>query len=82
MHGDSEAERFKANPLEFAFYTAVSNNDSAKELMQQELRELAVVLLQRVQRMHLLGLTIKESVKENLKLLLSAHYVNLAIRLI
>jgi type I restriction enzyme, R subunit len=34
VHGDSEAERLKLSPLEFAFYTAVANNDSAKELMQ------------------------------------------------
>jgi type I restriction enzyme R subunit len=34
---------------EYAFYTAVANNDIARELMQHDqLRELAVVLTQKV----------------------------------
>lgn len=70
VHGDSEAERLKLSPLEFAFYTAVSNNDSAKELMQQDkLRELAVVLLKRVRENASIDWTIKESVKAKLKVI-------------
>jgi type I restriction enzyme, R subunit len=70
VHGDSEAERLKLTPLEFAFYTAVSNNDSAKELMQQDkLRELAVVLLQKVRENATIDWTIKESVKAKLKVI-------------
>jgi type I restriction enzyme, R subunit len=70
VHGDSEAERLKLTPLEFAFYTAVANNDSAKELMQQDkLRELAVVLLQRVRENASIDWTIKESVKAKLKVI-------------
>ncbi|MFZ3086876.1 MAG: type I restriction endonuclease subunit R [Methylotenera sp.] len=70
VHGDSEAERLKLSPLEFAFYTAVSNNDSAKELMQQDkLRELAVVLLQKVRENASIDWTIKESVKAKLKVI-------------
>ena len=70
VHGDSEAERLKLNPLEFAFYTAVANNDSAKELMAQDkLRELAVVLLQRVRENASIDWTIKESVKAKLKVI-------------
>lgn len=70
VHGDSEAERMKLSPLEFAFYTAVANNDSAKELMQQDkLRELAVVLLQRVRENASIDWTIKESVKAKLKVI-------------
>ena len=70
VHGDSEAERLKLSPLEFAFYTAVANNDSAKELMQQDkLRELAVVLLQRVRENASIDWTIKESVKAKLKVI-------------
>ena len=70
VHGDSEAERLKLNPLEFAFYTAVANNDSARELMQQDkLRELAVVLLQRVRENASIDWTIKESVKAKLKVI-------------
>ena len=70
VHGDSEAERLKLSTLEFAFYTAVANNNSAKELMQQEkLRELAVVLLQRVRENASIDWTIKESVKAKLKVI-------------
>lgn len=70
VHGDSEAERLKLSPLEFAFYTAVSNNDSAKELMRQDkLRELAVVLLQKVRENASIDWTIKESVKAKLKVI-------------
>ena len=70
VHGDSEAERLKLSPLEFAFYTAVADNDSARELMQQEkLRELAVVLLQRVRENATIDWTIKESVKAKLKVI-------------
>jgi type I restriction enzyme, R subunit len=70
VHGDSEAERLKLTPLEFAFYTAVANNDSAKQLMQQDkLRELAVVLLQRVRENASIDWTIKESVKAKLKVI-------------
>lgn len=70
VHGDSEAERLKLSTLEFAFYTAVANNNSAKELMQQDkLRELAVVLLQRVRENASIDWTIKESVKAKLKVI-------------
>jgi len=70
VHGDSEPERLKLNSLEFAFYTAVANNNSAKELMQQEkLRELAIVLLQRVRENATIDWTIKESVKAKLKVI-------------
>jgi type I restriction enzyme R subunit len=70
VHGDSEAERLKLSPLEFAFYTAVANNDSARELMQQDkLRELAVVLLQRVRENASIDWTIKESVRAKLKVI-------------
>ncbi len=38
--------------FEYAFYTAIANNDSAKELMEKDvLRELAVVLTQRVSKL-------------------------------
>ncbi|MCB5191800.1 type I restriction endonuclease subunit R [Methylobacillus arboreus] len=70
VHGDNEPERLKLNPLEFAFYSAVANNNSARELMQQEkLRELAIVLLQRVRENASIDWTIKESVKAKLKVI-------------
>lgn len=70
VHGDSEPERLKLNPMEFAFYTAVANNNSARELMQQDkLRELAIVLLQRVRENASIDWTIKEGVKAKLKVI-------------
>ncbi len=45
---DSEAEQMGLTDYEYAFYSAVADNESARELMQQEkLRELAVVLTER-----------------------------------
>lgn len=53
---------------EYAFYTAVSNNDSARELMQLEkLRELAVALTDTIRQNASIDWTIKESVKAKLK---------------
>lgn len=61
---DSEAKRMGLTDFEYAFYTAVANNDSAKQLMQQEkLREIAVVLTDRVKKNTSLDWTIKESVR-------------------
>lgn len=52
----------------YAFYTAVANNESAKQLMRQDkLRELAVVLTQRVCENASIDCTIKENVKAKLK---------------
>jgi type I restriction enzyme R subunit len=45
---DDEASELSLTEFEYAFYTAVANNKSAKELMQHDkLRELAVVLTER-----------------------------------
>jgi type I restriction enzyme R subunit len=55
---------------EYAFYTAIANNNSAKQLMEQEkLRELAVVLYQKVKENASIDWTIKESVKAKLKVI-------------
>lgn len=71
VHMDSEAETMGLTDYEYAFYTAVANNDSAKQLMQQEqLRELAVVLTQRVKQNASIDWTIKESVKAKLKVII------------
>jgi type I restriction enzyme R subunit len=65
---DSEAKRLGLTDFEYAFYTAVANNDSARELMQQEkLRELAVVLTETIRQNTSIDWTIKESVKAKLK---------------
>lgn len=70
VNGDNEAERLKLSPLEFAFYTAVANNESARELMQKDkLRELAVVLFERVRENATIDWTVKESVRAKLKVI-------------
>ncbi|WP_331774138.1 type I restriction endonuclease subunit R [Sulfurospirillum sp. 1612] len=66
---DSEASKLGLTDFEYAFYTAVANNESAKELMQQDkLRELAVVLTQKVKANASIDWTIKENVRAKLKI--------------
>jgi type I restriction enzyme R subunit len=68
---DSEAKQLGLTDFEYAFYTAVANNDSAKQLMQQEtLRELAVILTERVKQNASIDWTIKESVRAKLKVII------------
>ena len=65
---DSEAKNMGLSDFEYAFYTAVASNDSARELMQQDkLRELAVVLTETIRQNATIDWTIKESVKAKLK---------------
>ncbi len=65
---DNEAKRMGLTDFEYAFYTAVANNNSARELMQQDkLRELAVVLTDTIRQNASIDWTIKESVKAKLK---------------
>ena len=67
---DDEAKNMGLTDFEYAFYSAVANNDSARELMQQDkLRELAVVLTLRVRENASIDWTIKESVKAKLKVI-------------
>jgi type I restriction enzyme R subunit len=67
---DSEAKHLGLSDFEYAFYTAVADNDSAKELMQQDkLRELAVVLTERVRQNTSIDWTIKENVKAKLRVI-------------
>ncbi|TWO30672.1 type I restriction endonuclease subunit R [Seonamhaeicola sediminis] len=68
---DSEAKKLGLSDFEYAFYTAVANNDSAKQLMQQDkLRELAVILTERVKQNASIDWTIKESVSAKLKVII------------
>ncbi len=68
---DSEAKKLGLTDFEYAFYTAVANNDSAKQLMQQEkLRKLAVILTERVKQNASIDWTIKESVRAKLKVII------------
>lgn len=65
---DNEPKKLGLTEYEYAFYTAVSNNDSAKELLQQEkLRELAVELTNTIQQNASIDWNIKESVRAKLK---------------
>jgi type I restriction enzyme R subunit len=67
---DDEAKKLGLSDFEYAFYTAVASNDSAKELMQHDqLRELAVVLTQRVRENASIDWTLKESVRAKLKVI-------------
>jgi type I restriction enzyme R subunit len=65
---DNEAKQMDLSDYEYAFYTAVANNDSARQLMQHDkLRELAVVLTETIRQNATIDWTIKESVKAKLK---------------
>lgn len=67
---DKEAGKMGLTEFEYAFYTAVANNKSAMELMQKDkLRELAVVLTEKVRQNASIDWTIKESVKAKLKVI-------------
>ncbi len=68
---DSEAEELGLSDFEYAFYTAVADNKSARELMQKDkLRELAVILTERVKANASIDWTIKESVRAKLKVII------------
>ena len=67
---DKEPQEMGMSTFEYAFYTAIANNKSARELMQKEkLRELAIVLYERVKQNASIDWTIKESVKAKLKVI-------------
>jgi type I restriction enzyme, R subunit len=72
VHGmDKEPEALGLTLEEYAFYTAVANNDSARELMDKEdLRELAIVLFEKVRENATIDWTIKESVRAKLKVII------------
>ena len=67
---DEEPKAMGLSDFEYAFYSAIANNESAKEVMAQErLRELAVVLTERVKANASIDWTIKESVRAKLKVI-------------
>lgn len=67
---DEEPKEMGLSDFEYAFYTAIANNESAKEVMKQDkLRELAVVLYERVKENASIDWTIKESVRAKLKVI-------------
>jgi type I restriction enzyme R subunit len=68
---DSEATQLGLSEFEYAFYTAVADNKSARELMAKDkLRELAVILTERVKQNASIDWTIKESVRAKLKVII------------
>ena len=68
---DKESQRMGLTDFEYAFYTAVADNESAKELMQKDkLRELAVILTKKIKQNASIDWTIKESVKSKLKVII------------
>jgi len=67
---DKEPKAMGLSEFEYAFYTAVASNKSARELMQKDkLRELAIVLFERVRKNASIDWTIKKSVKAKLKVI-------------
>jgi type I restriction enzyme R subunit len=67
---DKEPEEMGLSEYEYAFYTAIANNNSAREVMGKEkLRELATVLYVKVKENTSIDWTIKESVKAKLKVI-------------
>ncbi len=67
---DQEPAEMGLSDYEFAFYSAVADNESARDLLgKDKLRELAVVLYGKVRENASIDWTIKESVKAKLKVI-------------
>jgi len=67
---DKEPKEMGLSDAEYAFYTAIADNDSARQVMEKEkLRELAVVLYEKVKENASIDWTIKESVRAKLKVI-------------
>lgn len=65
---DSLANELKLTDFEYAFYSAVAENDSAKELMgKDKLRELAIVLTSTIRNNISVDWTIKESARAKIR---------------
>ena len=66
---DKEPKEMGLTNYEYAFYSAIANNESAMEVLGKErLRELAVVLYESVKKNAFIDWTIKDSVKAKLKI--------------
>jgi type I site-specific restriction-modification system R (restriction) subunit/very-short-patch-repair endonuclease len=67
---DKEPQEMGMSDYEYAFYTAIANNESARQVMAKaKLRELAVILFEKVRENASIDWTIKESVKAKLKVI-------------
>ncbi|WP_353165272.1 type I restriction endonuclease subunit R [Acinetobacter sp.] len=70
QESDKLAAELNLTEYEYAFYSAVAENDSAKELMQKDiLRELAVVLTESIRQNVTLDWTIKEAARAKLRVI-------------
>ena len=70
VESDAEKINMGLSDFEYAFYTAVASNDSAKQLMEHaQLRELAVVLTQKIRDNASIDWTMKASVRAKLKVI-------------
>uniref|UniRef100_UPI002616C5C2 DUF3387 domain-containing protein n=1 Tax=uncultured Desulfovibrio sp. TaxID=167968 RepID=UPI002616C5C2 len=68
---DKEAGELGLTDYEYAFYMAVADNESARELMgKDKLRELAVVLTEKVRANASIDWNIKESVQAQLRVII------------
>jgi len=67
---DKEPNEMGLTDFEYSFYTALADNESAIQVMEKEkLRELAIVLFDRVRKNATIDWTIKESVKSKLRVI-------------
>lgn len=70
QESDKMAEELNLTEYEYAFYSAVADNESARELMQKDiLRELAVVLTDSIRKNVTLDWTIKEAARAKLRVI-------------
>lgn len=68
---DKEPQEMGLEEYEYAFYTAVADNESAKELMGKEkLKELAIVLYDKVRENASIDWTIRESARAKLRVII------------
>ncbi|MDE0119760.1 MAG: type I restriction endonuclease subunit R [Bdellovibrionales bacterium] len=67
---DEEPKKMNLSNAEYAFYTAVANNESARELMgKEQLRELAIALTDKVRKNASIDWQIKESVRAKIRVM-------------
>lgn len=77
---DSLASQLNLSAYEYAFYSAVADNDSARELMEKEkLRELAVVLTEAIRNNVSLDWTVKEAARAKIRVVVKRLLKNMVI---
>lgn len=67
---DHRGEELNLEPYEVAFYDALAQNESAREVMGvEQLRELAIVLVQRIRQNASIDWNLKENVRARMKVM-------------